>query len=102
MAHRDIVLIGGSAGGIPALIELFARLGPEWPFAFFVVVHTSPSSPGMLPSLLSQAGPMRASFAREGEEPEHGRIYVAPADYHLLFREQKMRVAHGPKENGFR
>ncbi len=102
MAHRDVVVIGASAGGIAALEDLFSRIPAKAPFSFFVVVHTSASSPGVLPALLSRAGPLPASFAQDREVPRRGHIYVARPDFHLLFLRQRMRVAHGPKENGFR
>jgi two-component system chemotaxis response regulator CheB len=37
-----------------------------------------------------------------GEPLRAGRIYVAPADHHLLVTPDRVVVAHGPKENNFR
>jgi two-component system chemotaxis response regulator CheB len=96
------VVIGASAGGIQALTELVSKLPADLEASLFVVVHTSPSSPGILPQLLDKAGPLRARFAQHNEGIRPGRIYVAPPDLHLLFREGRMLVTHGPKENGFR
>jgi hypothetical protein len=41
MTHRDIVVIGASAGGIPALTTLVAGLPPDFPASILVVVHIS-------------------------------------------------------------
>lgn len=102
MAARDIVVMGASAGGIQTLMSLARELPADLPVSIFLVVHTSPSSPGVLPTLLARAGLFSAEFAIDGEKPQHGRFYVAPADSHLLFRDQLIHLAHGPKENGFR
>src|SRR5436305_14253243 len=52
MAGRDIIVIGASAGGVQALQELARGLPHDLPAAVFVVVHTSPTSPGILPQIL--------------------------------------------------
>jgi two-component system chemotaxis response regulator CheB len=35
----------------------------------------------------------------DGESVERGRIYVAPADHHLLIDGRTMRLGRGPREN---
>ena len=57
MAGHDIVVIGASAGGIQALQELFAGLSADVPASFFVVVHTAPTSAGLLPQILGRRAP---------------------------------------------
>src|SRR4051812_27469340 len=99
---RDIIVIGASAGGVQALQELMRGLPADFPAAIFVVVHTSPSSPGILPQILDRAGPLPASHADHGQRIRKGRIYVAPPDYHMLLSDGKVLVTKGPKENGFR
>lgn len=102
MAHRDIVVIGGSTGGLSALQQMAAGLPVGLPVSLFVVVHTSPDSPGHLPELLSKAGPLPASYATDCEAIKPGRIYVAPPDRHLLLEDGSMMLTLGPRENGFR
>jgi two-component system chemotaxis response regulator CheB len=95
-----IVVIGASFGGIGALTALVARLPHDLPAALLVVQHTSPDGPGMLPRLLSNAGPLPAAHARDLESIEPGRIYVAAPDRHLLVRPGGyLHLSHGPKEN---
>jgi two-component system chemotaxis response regulator CheB len=43
-----------------------------------------------------------AAFAQEGDALMLGRIYVAPHDSHLLVAGNRLVLAHGPRENGFR
>lgn len=101
-APRDIIVIGASAGGLAVLCELVSGLPAGFPAALFVIIHTSADNPGVLPQILSRAGPLPAAFARDGEPIERGRIYVAAPDHHLLVERGYLRVTRGPKENGFR
>lgn len=103
MATRDIVVIGASAGGIDALKILVAALPKNLKAAIFITLHVAPYSDGILPEILGRAGVMSASNARDWEPIEHGRLYIAPPDYHLLFeKEGYMRITRGPRENRFR
>ncbi len=100
--HRDIIVIGASAGGLAALVELVRDLPEDLPAALFIVIHTSPDNPGVLPQILGRAGKLPVAFARDGEPIVPGRVYVAPPDHHLLLKARTVRVTRGPKENGFR
>jgi two-component system chemotaxis response regulator CheB len=99
MTRRDIVVIGGSAGGIEALLTLVAGLPADVPAAIFVVVHMSPYGESRLPALLRSAGRLPAAQAEDGESIEMGRIYVAPPDRHLVVRPGRVALVHGPREN---
>jgi two-component system chemotaxis response regulator CheB len=99
---RDIVVIGGSAGAIEALISLVVMLPAELDAAIFVVVHTLPVGESRLPEILSRRGPLRAAVAIDGEPIACGRIYVAAPDAHLLIEPGRVRLRMGPKESGHR
>lgn len=79
--------------------ELARGLPPDLPAAVFVVLHVSPAGPSIMPRILSHSGPLRARHAINGEAIEHGRIYVAPPDNHLLVERDRVRVVRGPREN---
>jgi two-component system chemotaxis response regulator CheB len=99
LATHDIITIGASAGGIEALQILVRDLPADLPAAVFVVVHVAPSSPGILPEILSHAGSLPARHPEDGEPIELGQIYIAPPDCHLLVDRSRVRVVRGPKEN---
>jgi two-component system, chemotaxis family, protein-glutamate methylesterase/glutaminase len=100
---RDIVLIGGSAGAIEALLHLLRTLPSDFPAAIFVVVHTSAEGSGLLDRVLSRAGGLPAQYAVHGECFYPSRIYVAPPDHHLtLGVDHNVHVRRGPRENGAR
>ncbi len=100
MVKREIVAIGASAGGISALKSLTAALPADLPAIVVIVQHLAAQSPRLLPEILGDAGPLPAAFAVDGEEPHHGRIYVAPPDRHLLVDAgRRLRLSRGPREN---
>jgi two-component system, chemotaxis family, protein-glutamate methylesterase/glutaminase len=99
---RDVVVIGASAGGVGALSEVVGRLPEDLRAAVFVVLHIAASGTSVLPAILTRRGPLPAFHAVDGEATEHGRIYVAPPDHHLLLEPDVVRVVQGPRENGYR
>lgn len=99
MAGRDIIAIGASAGGYEAIPRLTAGLPVDLPAIVLITLHISRASPGLLPSILDRLGPLPAGFANDGEKLTHGRIYIAPPDYHLAFDDGRIFLSHGPKEN---
>jgi two-component system chemotaxis response regulator CheB len=102
MAERRAVVIGASAGGLEALLKLVRDLPPNLPAAVFLVVHSSPDFPSLLPELLSRGGPLPAVHAPDGGRVRAGHIYVAPPDRHLLVIDGQVRVSRGPRQNGVR
>ena len=99
---RDIVVVGASAGGVESLRTLVAELPGNLPAAVVVVLHVAATGRSVLPSILSRAGEMAASHPDDGERIEHGKIYVAPPDRHIVVHESTIGVQGGPKENGHR
>jgi two-component system chemotaxis response regulator CheB len=99
MGKRDIVVIGASAGGVQALMRVVSTLPPGFPASVFVVVHTSPSGPGMLDKILNRVDGHRARYARDGMKIEGNAIYIAPPDRHLLVEDGTIHINSGPKQN---
>jgi two-component system chemotaxis response regulator CheB len=93
------VVIGGSAGATKVLLSIAARLPAPLNAAVFVALHRSAHAPNILAQLLNQAGPLPAAEAIDGDVPQRSRIYVAPADRHLLVHPQRLALVHGPREN---
>jgi two-component system chemotaxis response regulator CheB len=103
MVVRDIVVIGGSSGGIKAMREMLADLPGTIPAALFLVLHTSAHSPGLLPDVLTTPGAPTVRYATNCERFEQGIIYVAPPDLHMLVEPGGwIRLEFGPKQNRFR
>ncbi|PSL28894.1 chemotaxis protein CheB [Chitinophaga ginsengisoli] len=79
-----LLVIGGSAGSLDILMQLLPELQPDWPLAMIIVLHRKADSETLLSDLLATK---TCLFVKEAEDKDMllpGRIYVAPADYHLL------------------
>ena len=92
------VVIGASAGGVSALLELASALPPRFPAPVLVVLHIG-ANPSVLPELLRSRGPNHAMHAQDGDRLVPGTIHVAPPDHHMLLERDRIRLTRGPKEN---
>ena len=101
MNRQEIIAIGASAGGVEALQLLAAALPADLNAAVMIVLHIGAGINGhsYLPDILSKAGPLAALNPSDGEQIRHGRIYIAPPDYHMQLQPGCLRLVHGPKEN---
>lgn len=97
MIGRNIIVIGASAGGIPALSLLISGLPANLNAAVFVVLHVGTSS--HLPEILSRVSRLPVAHAVDGEPIRPGTVYVAPPDVHLILDGGCVRLVRGPKEN---
>jgi two-component system, chemotaxis family, protein-glutamate methylesterase/glutaminase len=102
MASRDIVVVGGSAGGLEALLGVVGGIGAGAQLTLLVAIHRGPHTPGALPHILARAGATTVSYAGDGDAIRRGHIFVAPPDHHLLVSGEQLRVTRGPTEHGFR
>jgi len=99
---RDVVVIGASAGGVEALRGLVGALPGDLPAAVCVVLHIPREGHSALAAILTRSGRIPAREAVDGARLAAGRIYVAPADRHLLVVDHRVRLSRGPSENGHR
>jgi two-component system chemotaxis response regulator CheB len=102
MAHRDIVVVGASAGGVAALQTLVAGLPATFPAAILVVLHIPAHTQSQLHTILARACALPVTAAGDGDAIVPGHVYVAPTDRHLLLEAARIRVTRGPKENRMR
>jgi len=99
MSNRDIIVIGGSAGATSPLKDILGRLPADLPAAVFVVLHIPARGLGMLSTVASAAGPLPAHQAEDRMPIEHGHVYLAAPDHHLLIMDRQIRLGRGPREN---
>ena len=93
-----VVLIGASAGGVNALLEIAQALPRFFPAPICIVQHIG-ANPSVLPDLLRYRGPNHAMHAEDGQRLTPGTLYVAPPDRHMLLEGDRLRLTRGPKEN---
>ncbi len=102
-APKFIVVIGTSAGGMNALIELVSQLTEDIDAAFFIVMHLSRTSiSDFLVHRLQPHTSLKCEVATEGNPIEQGHIYVAAPNQHLLVKKDKIILGRGPEENRWR
>jgi two-component system chemotaxis response regulator CheB len=89
MTHRDIVVIGASPGGVPALQELVSYLPAALDATVLIVLHIPIYGDTRLPKVLSRAGVLPVALAEDGAKIERVEIYVAPNDRHLVVQGTK-------------
>ncbi|MCE3555377.1 chemotaxis protein CheB [Pseudonocardia sp. RS11V-5] len=108
MADDALLVIGASAGGVEALVDLVAGLPGDLPAAVLVTVHTGDRPRSTLPQVLARAGPLPADQAADGDSLRVGRILVAPPGRHLLVGRDGVAggdiavLSAGPKVNRHR
>jgi two-component system, chemotaxis family, protein-glutamate methylesterase/glutaminase len=102
MANRDILAIGASAGGVEALSFLAQNFPRDFPAAVLVTVHLSSEGGSVLDEILGRSGPLPAVFATDNDRLRKARIYVAPANRHLIVEDDRLVLGHGSRENNAR
>jgi two-component system chemotaxis response regulator CheB len=97
---RDIVVVAGSQGATQALRIMLAQLPADFPAAILIVIHTSPSSPGYLASVLNRYSNLPVEYAEHDQPVLPGHVYLASADLHLeVMPPGIIRLSDGPKVN---
>ncbi|MFZ2958745.1 MAG: chemotaxis protein CheB [Candidatus Ozemobacteraceae bacterium] len=85
----QVVVMGGSAGGFEALEAILSTLPPDFPLPILVVNHLHPADHGSFARHLASILQLSVGEPSDKEQIVHGRIYVAPANYHMLVERNK-------------
>jgi two-component system chemotaxis response regulator CheB len=88
MNKYELLIIGGSAGGLEVLLEVLPQLRTDLDYAVVLVMHRR-GGDSLLTGLLSDKTKLTVKEAEEKEAIRPGVIYIAPADYHLLIENDK-------------
>jgi two-component system chemotaxis response regulator CheB len=97
--HRDIVVIGASAGGLEAIRQILGAMPSDLEAAILIVLHTAEHARSLLPRILERASKLPASHPEDGEQIERGRVYIAPPGFHMIVDGGHFRILQGPREN---
>jgi two-component system chemotaxis response regulator CheB len=79
-----LVVVGTSLGGLRALQVILPSLPTSFPVPVAIVQHRHKTSNETLSALLQEYSHLIVKEAEDKEEIVAGRVYLAPADYHLL------------------
>jgi two-component system, chemotaxis family, protein-glutamate methylesterase/glutaminase len=81
----EIIVVGTSWGGLLALRELIDGLPTAFRLPLVVIQHRHKGSDHLLASLLQDHTALSVCEVEDKTPIEAGAVYIAPADYHLLF-----------------
>ncbi|MDB5003169.1 MAG: CheB methylesterase [Mucilaginibacter sp.] len=97
----QLIVVGASAGGLNALINLVEQLPENFQAPVLIVQHISADASGdVLLNALNKQGKLRCVHAVHGEIIQAGNVYLAPSDHHLLVgTDGRLNVTKGAPEN---
>ena len=95
------ILIGVSAGGMDALPTVLSPLPEDFPVPIFIVQHSHPSGDdGFFVRYLNERCKLEVVEATDNEPISSRKVYLAPADHHLLVANKKsLALSSGEKIN---
>ena len=82
---NKVVVIGGSAGSLEVLMQVIPRLQANVTIVIVIVLHRKAGEEAMLEQLFTAKSKMPVVEVEDKIALEPGSLYIAPADYHLLF-----------------
>ncbi|MEJ7586545.1 MAG: chemotaxis protein CheB [Ferruginibacter sp.] len=88
MAYEAIVM-GVSTGGMNAMKVVFSALPGSFSLPIIIVQHIAANSDTRWIDFLNNHSHLYIKEADEKEKIEKGKIYLAPANYHLLIESDK-------------
>jgi len=99
---RAVVVIGGSAGSLPALLATVGSLPADLPAAVLVTIHVGQQSRSKLAEILSRASPLPTVRAEDNARLTAGSIYVGPPGRHMLVGADRVLLSAAPRVNRHR
>lgn len=85
----EAVVIGASAGGVSALLQMLPALPRGYRLPIVVVLHVRSGRPNQLVDVFQQRVAIPVSEAGDKEAIIPGTLYFAPAGYHLLIENDR-------------
>ncbi|MFI8616645.1 chemotaxis protein CheB [Acidovorax sp. NPDC077693] len=83
----DAIVVGGSSGGVEALVALLPALPATLQAPLVVVLHLPRDRRSLLADIFRQRCALPLQEAGDKDELQPGNVYFAPPDYHLLLDE---------------
>lgn len=82
---NQLLLIGGSAGSLVVLLEVLPQVTLKSSMAIVIIVHRKNTPDSLLSELLASRSGLTVKEIEDKEPLRGGEVYIAPADYHILF-----------------
>ncbi|MCF6219002.1 MAG: chemotaxis-specific protein-glutamate methyltransferase CheB [Gammaproteobacteria bacterium] len=109
VAKINLLAIGSSTGGPNAVAEVVKSLPADFPAAIVVIQHVDEAFAGGFVEWLSTQAAMKVKVAENGDQLQHGTIYVAATNNHLIcdaigrlkYTEQHQEIVYRPSVDVF-
>ena len=88
--ENKVIIIGGSAGSLLALMQILPELPVIHSFAIVIVLHRKNTDEETLEQLIKLKSNITVKPVEDKVPLLPGFIYVAPSNYHLLFEKNSM------------
>ena len=85
----EAIVIGVSSGGLKVMKIMFSLLPKDFSIPIIIVQHIGKYSENSWIKLLGDKSNLEIKEADEKEEIEKGKVYIAPANYHLMIESDK-------------
>ena len=99
----DVLVVGASTGGPPALRNFLLGLGPDWKLPILIVQHMPATFTAILAEHLDKALPQKVQEAKDGMLIESRNVYIAPGDWHMTIKNdpicKQIKLDQGPQVN---
>jgi two-component system chemotaxis response regulator CheB len=89
----ELIVVGCSLGGMYALEKILKQLPKEFCIPIAVAQHRHRKSNEGLPAFLRRVTHMEVVDAEDKQWIEAGKVYLAPADYHLLVEKGEFNLS---------
>lgn len=86
----NVILIGGSAGSLPVVMQLLTGMPASFTAVVVIVLHRLKNAASDMDQLLSRISGVGIEEPDDKTIMQGGRVYLAPANYHLLADEEQM------------
>ncbi|HTV22471.1 MAG TPA: chemotaxis protein CheB [Polyangiaceae bacterium] len=95
----SVVVVGTSLGGLAALTRLLEALPSDFAVPLAIVQHRGKTEDDALVRLLAAQTALGVCEPNDKDALEPGRVYLAPADYHLLVEPTSIALSTAPARN---
>nr|WP_284710887.1 chemotaxis response regulator protein-glutamate methylesterase [Desulfovibrio aminophilus] len=89
---RDVVAIGVSTGGPPAVQKILSALPEDFPAGIVIAQHMPPAFTGPFAKRLDGVCKIRVKEAETGDRLQAGWAFVAPGGQHLVLDQKVSRI----------
>lgn len=101
--ESQLVAIGASTGGPPALRIILSGLPKDFPFPILIVQHIAAGFTQGFAEWLAQSSGLPVQLSVHGQEVVPGQVYVAPDGVHMTVgSDRRIWLDTGEPENGLR